>query len=122
MTEPVSLGAAITKGDEDKYVVSVMASTSKGVIEINVYESLSEPGKTVIDIEALSEGDLENLIVTLNDGDLHRTETNGCQKDDCAFVHCPWCSSGTNGCQTCGWTGHVLDEATGQPILAKHTS
>jgi hypothetical protein len=73
MTEPVNLAAAITKGDEDKYVVTVMASTPRGVIEVNVYESLSEPGKTVIDIGALAESDLENLIVTLNDGDLHRT-------------------------------------------------
>ena len=73
-TEPLQLGTAITLGDEGKHVACVMVGTRKGMIEVNVYESLTEPGKVVIDVLTQDDDDLANLIVTLNDGDLHRAD------------------------------------------------
>lgn len=71
-TEPLHLGTAMTLGDGGQYVATTMVGTRKSMIEINVYESLTEPGKVVIDVLTNDDADLENLIVTLNDGDLHR--------------------------------------------------
>lgn len=42
--------------------------------------------------------------------------TSGCEDDECMYHPCDWCAGG--GCQACGWTGHKLDEQTGEPIPA----
>ena len=49
-TEPLHLGTAMTLGDGGQYVATTMVGTRKSMIEINVYESLTEPGKVVIDV------------------------------------------------------------------------
>lgn len=46
---------------------------------------------------------------------IEEESSDGCDWDDCPLGVCEWCNSA--GCQSCGYTGHKLDEETGEPIL-----